>query len=304
VRILANPIFLRAAVVFICATSAFLIALVFMRKLRQSITDEADISSTPSTSLESLPLQLYSTVIQELKQQKRELQAQSQAEQHRARTTDTFGHAVLSNLSSGVLVFGMNGLVKSSNPAAKDILGFASTTGMNAESIFRGAMVSRDTAAPGSISSVSVADEVDAVLREGSARRQVEAEYETPAGEERFIAVTVSPIPGTDPASDADLLGVVCLINDLSELSRVRRQLELQAEISAGMALKLHTSLATISACAQQISGSRDAELSRRLASDITAEAAQLEATLGGFLIDKAATRSAAAGAGSVTTNL
>src|SRR5580698_6853629 len=189
VRILANPIFLRAAVVFICATSAFLIALVFMRKLRQSITDEADISSTPSTSLESLPLQLYSTVIQELKQQKRELQAQSQAEQHRARTTDTFGHAVLSNLSSGVLVFGMNGLVKSSNPAAKDILGFASTAGMNAESIFRGAMVSRDAAAPGSISSVSVADEVDAVLREGSARRQVEAEYETPAGEERFIAV-------------------------------------------------------------------------------------------------------------------
>jgi nitrogen fixation/metabolism regulation signal transduction histidine kinase len=303
VRILANPIFLRAAVVFICATSAFLIAVIFMRKLRQSIHDEADISSGPSTSLETLPLHLYSTVIQELKQQKHELLVQSQAEQHRARTTDTFGHAVLSNLSSGVLVFGMNGLVKSSNPAAKDILGFASTTGMNAESIFRGAMVSRDAAAPGGISSVSVADEVDAVLREGSARRRVEAEYETPAGEERFIAVTVSPIPGADPGADADLLGIVCLINDLSELARARRQLELQAEISAEMALKLHTSLATISSCAQQLAGSHDAERSRRLASDITEEAAQLEATLGGFLSDKAAARSAVAGAGSATTN-
>ena len=46
---------------------------------------------------------------------------------------------MLSNLSCGVLVFGTNGLVKTSNPAAKAILGFASATGMSAEDIFRGA---------------------------------------------------------------------------------------------------------------------------------------------------------------------
>jgi nitrogen fixation/metabolism regulation signal transduction histidine kinase len=51
-------------------------------------------------------------VIQQLKQQKHELLVQSQAEQQRARTSENFSHAVLSNLSCGVLVFGANGLVK------------------------------------------------------------------------------------------------------------------------------------------------------------------------------------------------
>ena len=32
-----------------------------------------------------------------------------------------------------------------------------------------------------------MADEVDAVLREGSNQRQAEAEYETPAGDKRFF---------------------------------------------------------------------------------------------------------------------
>jgi nitrogen fixation/metabolism regulation signal transduction histidine kinase len=47
-------------------------------------------------------------VIQQLKQQKHELQVQTQTEQHRARTTENYSQAVLSNLSCGVLVFGMN----------------------------------------------------------------------------------------------------------------------------------------------------------------------------------------------------
>ena len=49
-KILANPVLLRAAVVFFCAAFAFLLALIFMRLLRKSITEEADFSSqgTPS----------------------------------------------------------------------------------------------------------------------------------------------------------------------------------------------------------------------------------------------------------------
>ena len=141
-KILANPLFLRAAVVLCCSTFAFLLGLIFMRLLRKSIAEDADISSEAGpSSLETLPLHVYNTVIQQLKQQKHELQVQSQAEQHRARMNETFSQAVLSNLSCGVLVFGTNGLVKTSNPAAKEILGFASTTGMGAEDIFRGATV-------------------------------------------------------------------------------------------------------------------------------------------------------------------
>jgi PAS domain-containing protein len=315
VRILANPVLLRAAVVLFCSLFAFLMGLVFIRLLRKSITEDAEITE-PSASMETLPLHVFNTVIQQLKQQKHELEVQSQADQHRARTTENFSQAVLSNLSCGVLVFGINGLVKTSNPAAKQILGFASTIGMSAEDIFRGAVISREHAASGLLPDESIeeandqvpdrvvdepvclADEVEVVLREGSSRRQVEAEYETPAGEKRFIAVTVSPVP----AADNSLLGVTCLINDLSELDRIRRQQELQEEISAEMALQLRNSLRTISGYAQQLSKNSDPASTKRLATDIAEEATNLDRSLAEFLMEARAAQSAGAAAGS--TNL
>jgi len=294
VKLLANPILLRAMIVLFCAAFAFVLGLIFIRQLRKNIAEANDFSATPSPSLETLPLHLYNTVIQQLKQQKHELQVQSQAEQHRARTSENFSQSVLSNLSCGVLVFGANGLVKTANPAAKAILGFASTTGMGPEDIFRGAAVSSAAAVlPDETRDepVPLAEEIHAVLREDSKRRQAEAEYQTPAGEQRFIAVTVSAVP----AVDGTLLGVACLINDLTELEQIRRQQELQGEISAEMALQLRTSLATISGYAQQLANSRDPELALQLASDIAHEAAHLDRSLGGFLTSKQAAQSAAA---------
>jgi len=291
VKLLANPVLLRAAIVFFCAVFSFLLGLLFIRALKKSITEERDFSATPSPTLETLPLHLYNTVIQQLKQQKHELQVQTKAEQHRARTNENFSQAVLSNLSCGVLVFGANGLVKTSNPSAKAILGFASATGMSADDIFRGAVVSSASAAA-SDEPLCLAEEVRAVLREDSKRRQVEAEYETPAGERRFIAVTVSALPSVDGGQ----LGVACLINDLSKLERIRRQQELHGEISAEMALQLRTSLATISGYALQLANSRDPELAMQLASDIAHEAAQLDRSIGGFLTTERTAHGATAG--------
>jgi len=300
VKILTNPLILRAAVVLFCATLAFLTGLILMRLLRKNIDDESDLAGEASPSLETLPLHLFNTVIQQLKQQKHELQVQTQEEQRRARTTENFSQAVLSNLSSGVVVFGLNGLVKQSNPAAKEILGFASPTGMSAEDIFRGAAVSSDSTR--NVSSgrptnapVPLAGEVHSALRQGSKRRQVEADYITPRGDKRRIAVTVSPVPSVD----GTLLGAACLINDLSEFERIRRQQELHGEISAEMALALRNSLTTISGYAQQLAHNRDPELAQQLAADIANEAAQLDHSIGGFLTEKRALNGMAAQAGS-----
>lgn len=294
-RLLANPVILKALVVLFCATSAFLLGLIFIRKLRKQISEDREFAAKATPTLETLPLHLYNTVIQQLKQQKHELQVQSQAEQSRARTSENLSHALLSNLSCGVVLFGINGLVKSANPAAKAILGFISITGMGAEDVFRGAVVNSATAraSQGTDAAedapVFVAEEISAVLREGSKRREVEAEYETPAGESRYLAVTVSAV--VDASSN--LLGVACVINDRTEMKELRRQQELQGEISAEMALQLRTSLATISGYAQQAANSRDAELAKQLATDIAHEAAELDRSIGGFLSKR---RSAAAG--------
>jgi PAS domain S-box-containing protein len=274
VKILANPVVLHAAVVLFLSAFAFMIVLIFMRKLRQNIEDEADLPSEGATSLETLPLHLYNTVIQQLKQQKQELQAQSETEQRRARTSENFSQAVLSNLSCGVLVFGTNGLVTQSNPAARRILGFVSSTGMGADDLFRG----------------QIAAEVHSVLREGSGLRQLETDYTTPAGEKRHIAVTVSPVP----AVDGSLLGAACLINDLSALEQIRVQQEMRA-------LELRTSLTTISGYAQQLAKNRDPGLAQQLATDIAQEAARLDRSLGGFLTEKSSAGSRTAQAASAS---
>jgi PAS domain-containing protein len=296
---LANPVLLRAAAVLFCGVFAFLLGLLSVRLLKDRLAEDGEISQTGPGSLETLPLAVYNTVIQQLKQQKHELVVQSQAEQNRARTSESLSQAVLSNLSSGVLVFGANGLVKTSNPAAKAILGFACASGLSPEDVFRGATVRARQAVEGMAGSsdlaaeaLSVAEEVHAVLREGSKRRQVEADYETPANEPRFLSITISAVP----AVDGNLLGVACLISDRSELESIRRQEEMLGEISGEMALRLRTSLATISGYAQQLAENHDRGLAQQLARDIAQEAAELEKNIGGFLITKQAAKPAGAG--------
>lgn len=290
VKLFANPLLLRAAMVFLAAGGAFVIAILAMRALRRNIAEEADLESGTAPTLNTLPLHLYNTVIQQLKQQKHELQVQTQAEQRRARTTENFSHAVLSNLSSGVLVFGSNGLVKQANPAAKQILGFNSPSGMSAAHIFRGAEVCPQTSAVNSAASADtqgrLIDEVNSVLREGSKSRQVEADYATPAGVKVRIAVTVSPVP----AADGSLIGAACLITDRTEFEQIRHQQLLHGEVSAEMALELRTSLATISGYAQQLARNREPDLAPQLAADIASEAARLDRHIGGFLAAKRAT--------------
>jgi PAS domain-containing protein len=288
VKLLANPVALRALLVLFAAGFAFTFVIWLMRRLRSDIAAEADLDSVAPPTLEALPVHLYNTVIQQLKQQKHELQVQTLSEQRRARTSENLSQTVLSNLPCGVLVFGLNGLVKQANPAAKDILGFRSLSGMSASDIFRGATVCSPASPAVHSESLEdtparLAEEVHVVLREGSKHRQLEADYSTPQGERLRVAVTVSAVP----AVDGSLLGAACLISDRSEFEHIRDQQQLQREISAQTALQLRTSLTTIAGYAEQLARNRDSDLVPQLAADIASEAASLDRHIGGFLAEK-----------------
>jgi signal transduction histidine kinase len=166
--------------------------------------------------------------------------------------------------------------------------------GMSAEDIFRGALVDKEDTHTTVEESVALAEEVRAVLHEGSQRRQVQGEYETPAGDQRLIGMTVSPLPGLDGIS----LGVACLITDLSGVENIRKEQQTQAEVSAEMALKLRASLRSISGYGQQLAATTDSQQASQLATDIAQEAAELDRTVGSFLTSgqPAAAKSAAAG--------
>jgi PAS domain-containing protein len=291
--------------VLVTAGLAFIVGLLLMRRMRRSISEEGSFSHTPSSvsASESFPLHMYHAVIQQLKQQKHELQSLQLVERRRAKTSENISAAVLSNLSSGVLFFTPNGLVRQANASAKQILGFASPAGMSAAEVFRKAELI--SASDGAYA--SLAEAVNVSLREKKRFQRLEAQYRTPAGEERTLDITVSSVHGPDSdvlgaacpgvagpgvaGPGVACLGVACLINDRTEMTEIRRQQELRGEMSGEMALGLRSSLTTIAGYAQQLAASRDPELARQLASDIAAEAAHLDRTIGGFLAGAKAAR-------------
>jgi len=292
VKLLTNPIVLRMALIFVAGSFAFVVGLLLIKRMRRSISDEASFSdASASSASESFPLHTYHAVIQQLKQQKHELQSLQVAERRRARTSENISAAVLANLSSGVLFFTPNGLVRQANASAKQILGFASPTGMSAAEIFREA----ELISSSQTTYANLAEAVNAGLRAKTRFQRLEARYRTPAGEERALDITISPVHAPDSEAPGAAgpgmagqgvagLGVACLINDRTEVTEIRRQEELRGEMSAEMALGLRNSLTTIAGYAQQLAASREPELARQLASDIAVEAAHLDRTIGGFL--------------------
>jgi len=289
---LSNPIVVRMAVVLFAMGLSFWIATLLLRRMRRILTEESfAIDSAPE--LEQFPMHTYNAVIQQLKQQKHELLSVQQVERRRAKTSENISAAVLSNLSSGVLFLTTNGLVRTANAAAKSILGFASPVGMSVSEIFRDARLS-SSLSPGSHETLATA--VQASLREPSLRtpglsRSVEADYITPAGDQRILEITISPVP----TPSGETLGAACLITDKTEFATIQRLEELRGEMSAEMALALRNSLATISSYAQQVAVSSDPTLVRQLAVDIVSEAADLDHTIGGFLGGAKAAKAAGA---------
>lgn len=273
-RLLANPILIRAGVVLIAAGFAFVLAIFVFRKLRRTVTDVSpDISPLP-TSVHQLPLHTYHAVIQQLKQQKHELTAQHQTDRRRAKFTESISSAVLSHLSSGVLFFNNAGLVRQANKSAKEILGYGSPTGMSAAEVFRTSTI--DLNGKGMALSQAISD----TLSSGVEVSGAQVEYRTPSNQERILEVTISPVY----AEDRSTLGAACLFADRTELAHMERHLQLRGELSAEMALALRTSLATISGFAQQLSQNCSPDVAQQLATDIAQEAAHLDRRIGGFL--------------------
>ena len=274
-KLLSNPIVIRMAVVLFVSGFAFWTATLLLRRMRRILTEESfAIDSAPEP--EQFPMHTYNAVIQQLKQQKHELLSVQQVERRRAKTSENISAAVLSNLSSGVVFLTTNGLVRTANAAAKSILGFASPVGMSVREIFRDARLS---SSPGS--EERLAEAVQASLRTRCGSRSAAADYITPAGEQRILEITISPV--YTPLGET--LGAACLITDKTEFALIQRLQELRREMSGEMALALRNSLATISTYAQQLAVSRDPTLVRQLAVDIVSEAANLDHTIGGFLV-------------------
>ncbi|MGH9555639.1 MAG: hypothetical protein ACRD2Y_07430, partial [Terriglobales bacterium] len=180
-----------------------------IRRMRRRLTEDRT-EATPRRNAEPGPEFAAATVqavIARLKEQEKELERLRQAEHSRAQTSENISAAVLSNLASGVLLFGPAGLVRQANQAARAILGYASPSGLHARDVFQGAGDLRSHPSEAGAPPASLSEAVDLCLRTGASLRRLETDYAAPDGQKRVLGITLSPVRG--PGGEA--LGAACL---------------------------------------------------------------------------------------------
>jgi PAS domain S-box-containing protein len=180
-------------------------------------------------------------VIQQLREQEKELERLHKIEKERAELTERLSEEVTRNMPAGLLVVNATGIISTSNPAAEQVLGI------------RGLGFRRYSEALGASSDITGL--ITACLSNGKIFRREEVEHIPPAGDTRHLGVTISPIR----RGEGKISGAICLLTDLTELAALQQRMQLKenlaalGELSAGIAHEFKNALATISGYAQMI---------------------------------------------------
>ncbi len=223
-----------------------------LRKFFQSTKEEhkEKIATSPPRTENASAFMAASMqgVIQQLREQEKELERLHKIERERAEQTERLSEEVTRNMPAGLLIVNATGIISSSNPAAEQVLGI------------RGLGFRRYSEALGPESALTklVAD----CLEMGRIFRREEVEHLPPAGDTRHLGVTISPIR----RGEGKINGVICLLTDLTELAALQQRMQLKenlaalGELSAGIAHEFKNALATISGYAQLIPESSPSE--------------------------------------------
>src|SRR5258708_10211185 len=238
VKLLHNPLVLKMLLLAFVCLASFLISALIIRAMRKRMSYKPEPERVAGENNTLFSRAAYNGVIQQLREQEKELQKLRQQERDRAAATENISEAVLSNLTSGVVFFDRVGIVRQVNGAAKSLLGYASPFGFHIRDLFCGI---REVRWPGGNTSPSpapfVADMVR-TIRDANPFPRVDADYVTPTGEKRVLGIGASAVR----REKREMLGVSCLVADLTHISELSRQVQLKenlaslGEMSAGIA--------------------------------------------------------------------
>jgi two-component system, NtrC family, sensor histidine kinase AtoS len=180
-------------------------------------------------------LETFQTVVAQLQEQQRELEALSARDRARAASAEQFSERIVMSVPSGLVAFDARGRATVVNgPARALIEADGGAEGQSVRELLRGAP--------------DLAEMVERCLDTGEVYRREEVQA---GGRARRLGVTVAPI------GLAEGRGALCLLTDLTEVLQLREQVALKknleslGEMSAGLAHEFKNALATLHGYAQ-----------------------------------------------------
>ena len=186
-------------------------------------------------------LETFQSVIAQLQEQQLELKRLSDQASQRAASAERFSDRIVASLPTGLIAFDSAGNTTVTNAPARGLL--ASQPGASGEH-FRAVFASVP----------ALAEMVEACLSSGKVFRREEIEPINGLDLGKRFGATVAPI---DPTSDSGARGALCLITDITEVTRLREQVALKrnleslGEMSAGLAHEFKNAMAALHGYAQ-----------------------------------------------------
>ena len=202
--LLSNPLFLRMILVSFMAASVFAVGIWAMRRMRKQVASGAAAPGPRADHVAAFTVATFNGVIEQLKAKEHELRRMREQASDRASVSENISAAILTNLDTGVVVFNPSGLGQFANPAAREILGYSTLSGMHPRDLFRGVTALSQGAE-------NPVEAVQHALHHARMTRGLRVEYATPKGETRTLVMTIAPALG----GNGQCYGVVCLIRRL-----------------------------------------------------------------------------------------
>ncbi len=187
-------------------------------------------------------LETFQTVVAQLQDQQRELEALSARDRARAASAEQFSERIVMSVPSGLVAFDGAGRATVVNgPARALIEADGEAEGQGVRRLLRRAP--------------DLAEMVERCLETGEVYRREEVLAGAGAGQARRLGVTVAPIELAEGPGGGR--GALCLLTDLTEVLQLREQVALKknleslGEMSAGLAHEFKNALATLHGYAQ-----------------------------------------------------
>ena len=218
-------------------------------------------------------LETFQSVIAQLQAQRQELERLSEQASARADSAERFSERIVASMPTGLIAFDASGNATVINTPARNLFDDEEHhPGEHLRAIFANVP--------------ALTEMVEACLASGSIYRREEIEASNGPGQPKRLGATVAPI---DP-SESGTRGVLCLITDITEVTRLREQVALKrnleslGEMSAGLAHEFKNAMAALHGYAQFLQSIDQDEKGKVAADALLQEVRSLSEMITSFL--------------------